>query len=262
MPKPQARTSHLTHPAPEALIPHALGVDDPSVARHVPNCPTCRAEVGRLRRSADVLRRQRVFDRPAATAECLDEPTVADALDGRLDPEVRAPVIAHLLTCAHCRSMIVGTSRAVADATLAPTTVRRWRRWSLPLGAAAAAAVLLLFLPPRRGTDHGGLREPPPSPTSTGAVAPVPIAPRDSVATVDRFVWSSLSGVDRYRLRLYDAEGGVKWTTETADTVVARPDSVVLSPRVTYFWKVEAQTEWQRWVASDLIEFRLTGHGP
>jgi hypothetical protein len=40
--------------------------------------------------------------------------------------------------------------------------------------------------------------------------------------------------------------------------LVALPESVVLSPRVTYFWKVEAQTEWRRWVASDLVEFQLT----
>ena len=60
-------------------------------------------------------------------------------------------------------------------------------------------------------------------------------------------------------MRLYNGEGAVLWTVETADTLLAVPDSVVLSPRITYFWKVEAQTEWQRWAASDLAEFRLEG---
>lgn len=249
MPQPQADT--MIHPAPEALLPHALGAGDVEIARHVRDCPDCRAAVGGLQRSAEVLQRQRAFARLVATEDCLDEMTVAEFVDGRLDPEARAPVVAHLLTCARCRSMVVETSRAVTEVSFAPTP--RWRRWSLPLGAAAVAAVLLLFLWPGGRLDHGGLREPAIPPTA----GPVPIAPRDSVATADRFVWSSLSGVDRYRLRLYDGEGGVKWTTETADTVVARPDSVVLSPRVAYFWKVEAQIEWQRWVASDLVEFRL-----
>jgi hypothetical protein len=74
---------------------------------------------------------------------------------------------------------------------------------------------------------------------------------------VDRFVWSRLPRVDRYRLRLYDAEGNVLWTVETADTSVALPGDVRLSSGVTYFWKVEAQVGWQRWVASDLVGFEL-----
>ena len=241
----------MTHPAPEALLPHALGAADLEIARHVAECPQCRAAVDGLRRSAEALQGKRVFDRPGATADCLDESTVADFVDGHMDPEARAPVIAHLLTCAHCRSVIVETSHAVTAVRLAPAP--RWRRWSLPLGGAAAAAVLLVFLWRQGRPDQGGLREPP----IPHATVPIPIAPRDSVSTAGRFVWSAVSGVDRYRLRLYDAEGGVKWTTETADTAVARPDSVVLSPRVAYFWKVEAQTEWQRWVASDLVGFRL-----
>ncbi len=43
------------------------------------------------------------------------------------------------------------------------------------------------------------------------------------------------------------------------DTSVTLPASVVLSPQATYFWKVEAQTEWKRWVSSDLVQFRLVG---
>jgi hypothetical protein len=34
-----------------------------------------------------------------------------------------------------------------------------------------------------------------------------------------------------------------------------------LRPGVTYFWKVEAQAEWQQWVPSDLVQFQLTGSG-
>ena len=127
----------------------------------------------------------------------------------------------------------------------------------MPLGLAAAAALLLLLLVPHRGDDGStpGLRDT----TLTSAVGPVLIAPRGSVARVDRLVWSRVPRVERYRLRLYDTEGAVLWTVETADTLVALPDSVVLTPRVTYFWKVEGQTEWKRWAASSLVEFQLGG---
>lgn len=251
----------MIHPAPETLLPLALGAADPATARHVESCATCRAEVARLREAAEVLRGPASLERWTQTPECLEELTIADFVDGRLTPEARAPVVTHLLTCARCRSVVRATGHLLADVAVAPEVTRHWRRWSLPLSLAAAAA-LLLFLWPRSTDDHGsksGLREP----TLTSTVAPVPIVPPPgaSVARVDRLVWSSVPRAERYRVRLY-GEGSVVWTVETADTAVALPDSVALSPRVSYFWRVEAQTEWRRWVASDLVEFRLVGPPP
>ena len=259
------RSGRVTHPAPESLIPYALGAADPATGRHVEDCPTCRAEIGRLREAAGSLRAPVSLERLAETADCLDELTVADFVMGRLGPAARGPVVSHLLSCARCRSVVQAGGRLLADAALAPelsgaarpSAASRWRGWSLPLGLAAAAALLLLLLVPRRGDDGStlGLRDT----TLTSAGAPVPIAPRGSVPRVDRLVWSRVPRAERYRVRLYDNEGAVLWTVETADTLVALPDSVVLSSRVTYFWKVEAQTEWRRWAASDLVEFRLLG---
>src|SRR5881396_2602792 len=70
------------------------------------------------------------------------------------------------------------------------------------------------------------------------ADAPAPIGPRATAARPDRFVWTAVAHAQRYRLRLYDAEGGVLWTDETSDTAAAPPKSVKLSPRSRYFWKV------------------------
>jgi hypothetical protein len=206
-----------------------------------------------------LLQAARSLERPTETSDCLDEAAVAGFVQGRLTREARAPLVAHLVTCARCRSLVAATGRLLADESVAREVPRaeerRWRRWSLPLGLAAAAAVLLLVWP--RSTSDvepvPGLREPP----AAGAVTPVPIAPRASVARVDRFVWSSMPEVDRYRLRLYDNEGALVWTVESGDTAVSLPDSVRLSAPATYFWKVEAQTEWQRWAGSELVEFRL-----
>ena len=247
----------MTHPTPESLIPFALGADDPEAARHVAACDTCQMEVDRLQSAATMLRGSALFERRVETPECLDELVIADFVEGRLTAEAREPVVAHLLTCARCRGVVKATNRLTAEAAVAAQApARRWRRWSVPLGLAAAAALVLLLVP-RGGGDSGGLREP----TVTSTIAPVPIAPAPgaSVARVDRLVWSSVPGAERYRLRLYDGEGSTLWTVETADTSVALPDSVTLLQRVPYFWRVEAQAEWMRWAASDLVSFQLTG---
>lgn len=242
----------VTHPTPESLIPFALGRDDPATARHVEACATCRTEIERLQEAVGLLRGSASLERRIATADCLDELVVADFVEGRLSVESRAPVVAHLLTCARCRSVVKATAAA-------PTaSERRWPRWSLPLGLAAAAALVLLLVP--RGGDDGstpGLREP----TVTSTIAPVPLtpAPGASVGRVDTLVWSSVPGAERYRVRLYDSEGSVLWTVETADTSAALSDSVRLQPGVSYFWRVEAQSEWMRWAASDLVAFRIVG---
>ncbi|MGH2349419.1 MAG: hypothetical protein ACRDFT_08150 [bacterium] len=252
----------MSHPSAESLLTHALGPGDPAVDRHVAGCATCEADMGRLREAATMLQGQGALERRVETPECLDEAVVADFVEGRLDADARTPVVAHLLTCARCRSIIVATGRLLADTAVARETGRgsgrRWGRWMLA-GTAAAAVILLVVWP--RSTDHRAgaptLREP----ASPDTLAPVPIAPRAAVARVDRFVWSSVPRVDRYRLRLYDAEGAVLWMAETADTIATRPDSVAVRPGVIYFWKVEAQTEWQRWVASDLVRFQVVGPG-
>jgi len=245
------------HPAPELLVPYALGAQDAATAKHVEACPTCRSEIEQLQETAGLLRGDAVLDRFTETPDCLDELVVADFVDGRLDAGARDRAVAHLLSCARCRSVVKATSRLVVETTVMDQArPHRWRRWSIALGLAAAAAVVLLLLP--RGGDESsapGLREP----TDTSTHAPRPIAPRGAVNRVDRLVWSSVPRSDRYRIRLYNDEGDVLWAGETADTMLTLPNALALSSGATYFWKVEAQTEWRRWAASDLMEFRLGG---
>jgi hypothetical protein len=257
MPQAFVGREAVSCPARESLVPLALGADDPIIARHVAGCADCRLEVGQLREAAGVLRGPAALERLAKTPECLDEFAVADFVEGRLAPQARVPIVAHLLTCARCRSVVRATGCLLADPGVAAEgSSRRLRRWLLPLGLAAAAAVVLLVWP---GTEETRLPPSTRGPIPGSAVGPALIAPRASVARVDRFIWSRVPRVARYRLRLYDAEGSVLWMGETADTVVPRADSVTLSPGVSYFWKVEAQVESQRWAASDLVEFQLTG---
>jgi len=247
----------VPHPGPELLVPYALGADDPATAQHVAECATCRTELDALQEAAGLLRGPRVLEHRTETSDCPDELVIADFVDGHLTPQSRAPVVAHLLTCARCRALVKTTSDLASHAVGPSTQAKRHGlRWTLPVGLAAAAALALILLP--RGRDDNatpGLREP----TVTSTIAPVPITPTSgaSVVRVDRLVWSSVPKAERYRVRLYDGEGSVLWTTETTDTSAALPDSLRLEERVSYFWRVEAQAEWMRWAASELAAFRI-----
>jgi hypothetical protein len=79
------------------------------------------------------------------------------------------------------------------------------------------------------------------------------------VAAVTDLRWSPVAGADRYRVTVFDATGGVVYASESADTVVAFPDSVALVSGASYLWKVDARTGFDRWAASGLAEFRVAG---
>ena len=61
---------------------------------------------------------------------------------------------------------------------------------------------------------------------------------------------------------MFDARGRVLYETQLADTVVILPDSVAVIPGQSHLWKVEARTGWDRWAASDLVEFRVAAGAP
>lgn len=250
----------MTCPAPDLLIPHVFGNGNPAIARHVDECVACRGEVARLREVAGGLRASALLQPHIEGPDCLDELAVADFVDGRLSTEARVPVVAHLLACSRCRMIVAAAGNVLGDAEVAAALpsarpAARPRRWFLPVGAAAAAALLLAILP-RTANDPDSLpvlREP----AVTTTVAPMPIAPRGPTDLADKLVWTSVPRAERYRLLLYTGDGALLWTLDTSDTLAVLPGSIALTPGTVYLWKVEAQTEWKRWAASDLVEFRI-----
>jgi hypothetical protein len=173
---------------------------------------------------------------------------IASYVDGTAPPAARARLEDHCAECAVCRTTLVDVTRVVH----APA--RPWR-WGVPVGVAAAAALLLFVWPPR---DMPQFREP----AVTTTVAPFAVAPRGAARAVSRVVWTAVTHADRYRLMLFDDAGSVVWETETVDTATPLPDTLRLEPRRPYFWKVEAQTGWNRWVGSDLAEFSVAPDRP
>jgi hypothetical protein len=184
----------------------------------------------------------------------LESGEVAAYLDGALAPTDSARVEAHAAECDMCRTELV-------EASWLLRTQPRVRRWYVPAGAVAAAAAVILLLWPRpAGGPEGasGYREP----AVTTSVAPVAVAPRGVAAGARLLVWTGVPRADRYRLTLFDGTGSVVWETQTADTLARVPESIRLRVGASYFWKVEAQTGWNRWVASDLVEFSLGAPRP
>lgn len=193
---------------------------------------------------------------------CLDDEHIAAIVDGTLDPGARAAAIEHLAECARCRDAVASVVRLATAQPVAREMHRveygrgvpRRFWWRLPVGLAAAAAVALLLLPGRndRGADDRR-REP----SLTATIAPRPLEPRGSVTALPVLRWASVPNADRYRVRVFTADGTVLWESEGVDTVAGLPAGVTLQPEASYYWKVEARTGWDRWVGSDLVEFRL-----
>lgn len=192
------------------------------------------------------------------TADCLDDDIIAALAAGAGDSDLRASVLAHLAGCPRCRVAVASVARALADPAVAREIVRadgsRRGIYRIALPLAAAAALILLVWPTtdQQSPVHRG-------PTITATTAPVPLSPVGAVADAAVLRWAAVRGADRYRVTLFDAGGQVRYEAQTADTLASLPDSIVVAPARTYLWKVEARTGFDRWTASDLVEFSIVG---
>jgi hypothetical protein len=70
-----------------------------------------------------------------------------------------------------------------------------------------------------------------------------------------RFVWASAPNAISYRLTLTDANGSTIWTNSGLDTVVALPDSVLLTVGARYFWVADALVSDGQSRSTELREF-------
>jgi hypothetical protein len=197
------------------------------------------------------------------SVDCLDLDTLGALAEGSLDAQARAELLPHLASCARCRSELASIARALAAPEIAAELrgagvprANRWWRVAVPV---AAAALLLLLIRPAliRTPPIGPHRDP----VLTNGTAPAGIAPAGTVATVSRLLWKSVQGADRYRVTLFDAGGRVLYEVEPLDTLATLPDSVRLSPGQRYLWRVDARVGFDRWVASQLIEFTVSRDG-
>jgi hypothetical protein len=199
------------------------------------------------------------------TPFCLDDETLAALAEGGLQPDIRSACLSHLAGCGRCRRAVASVARALANPEVAGE-IRSIERAGRPpvrrfvpiaLGVAAAAAIILFAWLPR-------LEDPaPPHRASpiTAAPAPEAVGPVGPVSEAQSLRWTPVSGADRYRVTLFDANGSVIYEAELTGTSLALPDSVQLFPGRTYGWKVDARLGFDRWAGSQLIQFSIT-QGP
>ena len=158
----------------------------------------------------------------------------------------------HLSTCAACRGEAAVAWRIVRKLPADTRARSVWRRVWFP--AAAAAAALLLLQPWTRGNrENEALREG----ALTTIIAPRPSTPIGMVDSATTLRWSFVPAADRYRARLFDANGTVLWEDETHDTIAVLPARVRLESGRAYYWKVEAVSTRDRGASSDLMEFEV-----
>lgn len=255
----------MTCPSEPEILQHALasssGADD-AVGRHIRNCESCQAQLADIRRVARSLAASASAARAGASA-CLDELALADVLQGAPDDAVRASRMEHLALCGRCRNELASLQQMLDTPELAgeiqrleripvPRSGRRMRLASA--GMVAAALVLVVIWP--RGED-GARISTHRAPTITGAAPPAAVYPIGEVSDARTLRWVAVPGSDRYRVTLYESTGHVLLETQLSDTALSLPDSVVVVPGLTYLWKVEARTGFERWASSELVEFRL-----
>lgn len=168
-------------------------------------------------------------------------------LDGALAGADRARVEAHLSGCAECRREVAAVAGVLRTAP---------RRVTIPWGL-ATAAILALLLVPSLDLPQRLRQQPYREPAVTTTAAPVAIEPRGAVDSARALVWSAVPHASRYRLALLDSAGTVVWRLETTDTIAALPDTVRLRAGASYFWKVDAETGFDRWVGSELVDFTI-----
>lgn len=250
-----------------ALLSFAMGApDDPRgdarIAAHVERCESCRSAVRSHRvLAADI--RWATREANDVRGECLDEMAITTLAEGLATDHERVAAVAHLTTCASCRSQLTELRAALGDAAIAaalPHSGATHRLRSTLLGGVsiaglAAAAMLVFALGPERAQ-----KEDAPTRDETGAlvVAPVAVAPVDVVSGTPVFRWSSVPRANRYRVRVFDPDGVLVWETQTSDTAAVPPSLNTLRRGARYLWKVEARTDFDRWVGSVLTEFQLS----
>ncbi len=200
---------------------------------------------------------------------CLGEFERIELVEGTCDGERRQSLIDHVASCETCRTEVAGLSRALAEPSIADEVAKletaptravvgtRSRRATGVIGLAAAAAVAFFLIVRPTGTDDTATTDQHRAPAFTEKGSPL-VAPVCPATRPINLTWRAVPTADRYRVELFYVTGTVLWEVQTNDTIAALPDSIALANGTPYLWKVEARTDFDRWAASELVEFTIS----
>ena len=176
---------------------------------------------------------------------------LAAYLSRRLSGEDLAAVERHLVECESCRAELAAAQDLLS---------RRKRPMQMAgaLGIAAVAVALVLML----RTPQSGISPLDNVPLSRGTTPFTTISiiePKDGAITADTaivFRWSPSGTGAEYRITVVSEAGDAVWTAETADTRIALPTDVRLTPGTRYMWYIDATRSGVDSLASGPISFR------
>jgi hypothetical protein len=235
--------------------------------RHVEECASCRMKIAALQPIILAVR-VAASTSPLEDGACLNELELAELTDGTLGEETQATRVAHVAACGRCRHELASLLELIREPDVSteirtlekPLVASRpsWTKRIATLGPLLAAAVVLMLTRSTSEKSAAVHR----APTITSADPPAALAPLGDVKNGRVLRWAAVPGADRYRAMLFDATGRTLYEVQTPDTTVALPDSVVTERERSYLWKAEARTGFGRWVASELVEFRITSRSP
>ncbi|HEX2721888.1 MAG TPA: hypothetical protein VHM24_03160 [Gemmatimonadaceae bacterium] len=191
---------------------------------------------------------------------CLTEDVLIGLADGRLTGAELLISTPHLSSCRRCQHELASLVRALNDPAVARAVsadrayLRRVAQVIIPLAAAATIVVSLAVPRERQSREPVGQHR---APVITPGAAPIIGRPAGVVSDVVDLQWSAVPRAEAYRVTLFDKDGQVVFEDETSENGIVLPDSVTLVPANRYFWQVQARIGFDRWVSSDLVEFRL-----
>lgn len=249
------------------------GAGNAAIANHISWCADCREQVTEARKTAALLHS---LGHGTMSDDCLSDDAIAEFADNR-STRVPPEALSHISECAYCRSRLAATARLLADHAIASeigavqsdtsarqTARQRWSRSTVIASGslvAAAAAAIVLLAPIRNfsknpGNDITAHREV----AITTTAAPRILSPLNAATLSDSLRWTAIPEADLYRVRVWDQEGTVVWSTETHATALPLPSVIQIGK--SYLWEVGARTGWDRWVSSDFVEFTASARQP
>jgi hypothetical protein len=233
--------------------------------QHIAECDGCEDRLVRLLHAAHAMTVAAAASVP--DDRCLTDGQLAELAQSEASPD--QAVLSHVATCAGCSSMLASLLRLLDDPHVRADVQQAERRYAASrrrtavratAGAATLAAALVagLILRPDAMPDRAVV----PDATlhrqsvSTTEIVPRIIAPAMPNTVPDTLRWTSVPFADRYRVLMFDRDGALTWEAQTRDTAIALPQRL-RTEAAAYLWKVEARTDWNRWVASEWAELAI-----
>jgi hypothetical protein len=241
------------------------GTPDPAALQHLAENDCCEGRLVRLLHAAHAMTVASAASTP--DDRCLTDGQLAELAQGEASPDQH--ILSHLAACAGCSSVLASLVRLLDDPQIRADVqqVERLhaashRRTAVraTAGAATLAAALFagLILRPDAMPDSAVVPDAAPHRQSASATEFVPriIAPAMPNTVPDTLRWTSVPFADRYQVLMFDREGTLAWEAQTRDTAIALPQRL-RTAAAAYLWKVEARTDWNRWVASEWAELAI-----